>query len=80
MEKRKKELEGDISIDELARETGFRREDVLFTLEYTGALQYDPHGDVELSIPRLLAWCETNGIDYTTTPNTKLLKDECLLI
>ncbi|GEQ71169.1 hypothetical protein JCM33374_g4850 [Metschnikowia sp. JCM 33374] len=58
-----------LTLSLLADTTGFRKEDILMTLEYMGVLcrASSEKSDITLSIPNTEAWCEKNGV------NTKVL-------
>ncbi|CUM63426.1 uncharacterized protein PRCAT00001001001 [Priceomyces carsonii] len=52
------------TLDNLADETGFRKEDLLMTLEYMKLLKRDSvTGDVLLLLGNLEQWCKQNGVD-----------------
>ncbi|KAG7663428.1 SAS2 [[Candida] subhashii] len=74
----KKKLQQEITLVELSNETGFRKEDILYTLEYTQCLHFDSNNDVQLSLPNLEKWCLENSINPSR--DIPLLKQECLVI
>ncbi|KAK6454691.1 acyl-CoA N-acyltransferase [Scheffersomyces xylosifermentans] len=66
------------SINDLSDLTGFRKEDILLTLEYMKLLKKDSRGNVKLLLGNLEKWCIENRVD----PNQEksMLNTECLLI
>ncbi|OBA24156.1 acyl-CoA N-acyltransferase [Metschnikowia bicuspidata var. bicuspidata NRRL YB-4993] len=61
-------LQDAVTLLDLARLTGFRKEDVLVALEYMGVLQRGGPGDAEatLLVSSTRAWCDANGVDPKT--------------
>ncbi|EGW33595.1 uncharacterized protein SPAPADRAFT_151944 [Spathaspora passalidarum NRRL Y-27907] len=67
-----------ITINQLSKQTGFRKEDVLFTLEYMKLIQYNPRGDTKLSLANLNDWCLKNNFD--PSKELKMINRNCLAI
>lgn len=70
----------DFDLDSLSNITGFRKEDILFTLEYMKILAYSANntGEVSLLIGNLKEWCTTNNVDPLQEKN--MLNPNYLLI
>lgn len=68
-----------VSLPELASRTGFRKDDILFTLEYMGVLT-KPSDDhkVSLLMLNLNQWCKTNNFNNKILGS--MLNHLCLLI
>lgn len=61
-----------LTLGALADTTGFRKEDILYTLEFMGVLTKKPDSDdVHLHLGNLRQWCAKNRVDP--------LQDKCLL-
>lgn len=58
------ERRGNFTLNELSRQTGFRKEDILLSLEFMGVLVSDDvKGDVSLSLDGLKLWMKQNNYD-----------------
>lgn len=67
------------TLAELASHTGFRKDDILFTLEYMEVLEEDPdHDEIFFSALNLTQWCKRNHYDPYLQAST--LNPLCLLI
>lgn len=53
----------EFNLSNLADTTGFRKEDILLTLEYMQILQDTGNGNVSLSFGNLNQWCTENNVD-----------------
>lgn len=61
-----------LTLSDLADATGFRKEDILYTLEFMGVLTKQPENDkVHLHLGNLRQWCTDNKVDPR--------QDKCLL-
>lgn len=68
-----------VTLAELASRTGFRKDDILFTLEYMEVLQQPPENDtVTLVMMNLKLWCQRNNVNDKIQAST--LNRLCLLI
>lgn len=65
------------TLEDVASITGYRREDILFTLEYMRVL-VEKNGLVTLLLGNLKVWCDENH--FTPKMYKKAIKEECLLI
>ncbi|AOW27098.1 histone acetyltransferase [Candida albicans L26] len=72
------ELQGSFTLSHLSKETGFRKEDILLTLEYMQILVTDDLGNVTLSLERLENWCSQNKVVPGVDIN--ILNSECLIL
>lgn len=75
------DLEGrdSVTLPELASRTGFRKDDILFTLEYMDILQEPLAGDeVSLILVNLHQWCVANHVSDTIMAT--MMNKLCLLI
>lgn len=75
------DLEGrhDVTLAELAARTGFRKDDILFTLEYMEVLREALDGEVvSLQMLTLRKWCAANHVNGTVMAT--MLNNLCLLI
>lgn len=69
----------DFTLTELASMTGFRKEDILMTLEYMEVLQVAPKNDsVTVLLLNVHQWCKTNHVDGTVQAD--MMNPQCLLI
>lgn len=67
-------LKGKFTLRDIAKVTGYRREDILLTLEYMGVLVEE--GQVCLSKENFRMWCKRKG--YSTYK--AVINEECLLL
>lgn len=68
-----------VKLKNLADLSGFRKEDVLLTLQFMNVLIVSPDSnEINLAIPQLKHWCEKNGID--PLQNKELLNADFLVI
>ncbi|CUM49859.1 uncharacterized protein AC631_02657 [Debaryomyces fabryi] len=68
----------EFNLAKLADITGFRKEDILLTLEYMQILQVTSDGGVTLSFGNLNQWCSENNVD--PLQEKTMLNPNCLLI
>ncbi|KAK6197090.1 acyl-CoA N-acyltransferase [Scheffersomyces amazonensis] len=66
------------TLKDLATWTGFRKEDILLTLEYMKLLQTDNHGNVQLLLGNFQLFCKEHNID--PIQEKSMIKEDCLLI
>lgn len=66
------------TLESLANLTGYRKEDILLTLEHMKLLQRSNNGRVKLLLGNLQVWCKSNNFDPTKLKTS--LKTDCLLI
>lgn len=66
------------SLNDISDFTGFRKEDILLTLEYMKLLKKDLRGNVKLLLGNLQEWCTANNVD----PNQEksMMNTEYLLL
>ncbi|ABN64224.2 predicted protein [Scheffersomyces stipitis CBS 6054] len=66
------------SLNDISDFTGFRKEDILLTLEYMKLLKKDSRGNVKLLLGNLQEWCTANNVD----PNQEksMMNTEYLLL
>lgn len=68
-----------VTLPELSGRTGFRKDDILFTLEYMGILFKRPESEtVTLSMLKLQLWCKDNNVN--TQVLGSMMNPLCLLI
>lgn len=77
LNKRSSDTLNETSISELSNITGFRKEDILFTLDHMEVLKKDDKGYFLLT-QDLSDWCNHNGIDYTV--EASMMNTQCLLL
>lgn len=65
------------TLNSLADTTGFRKEDILFCLQYMKLIRRDSKGFV-VALDELAQWCDTNGVD--PTQNKCMLNPASLLV
>ncbi|RCK67036.1 Histone acetyltransferase SAS2 [Candida viswanathii] len=72
-------MQGELTLNQLSKLTGFRKEDILLTLEFMEVLvQDDSTGSVSLSVENLKRWMKQNKFD----PEMEIdaLDPECLIL
>lgn len=55
--------EASVTLDTLALRTGFRKDDILLTLEHMGVLLCDSSGRVVLALDEVASWCRQHHVD-----------------
>ncbi|EMG51135.1 SAS2 Histone acetyltransferase SAS2 [Candida maltosa Xu316] len=69
----------EFTLHNLSKETKFRKEDILLTLEYMHLLVKDDNtGDVYVSIENLQKWCKQNK--FNPDENVEILDPECIIL
>lgn len=63
-----------ITLTDLANATGFRREDILYTLDHMGVLSENDR--ITLLEDDLRRWCDAHGLDYTV--EASMMNPQCL--
>lgn len=66
------------TLEDLSNITGYRKEDILLTLEHMRLLQSNKNGKVKLLLGNLKVWCTENNVD-PTKQKTSLKKESLLL-
>lgn len=66
------------SLQEVAELTGFRKEDIMLTLDYMKVLQVQKSGDLSILLGNIRQFCLDHKID--PTQETGMLKVDCLII
>lgn len=67
-----------VTLPELACRTGFRKDDILFTIEYMGIMQEQTDGSFSVLMLNLKSWCTAHNVSTSTL--STVLNELCLLL